>query len=36
MGMNSNEINVLSLRKGIYTVEIVTEAGRKTEKLVIE
>jgi hypothetical protein len=36
MGMNSNEINVLSLRKGIYTVEIVTETGRKTEKLVIE
>ncbi len=36
IGINSNEINVLSLNKGIYTVEIVSETEKQTQKLVIQ
>jgi endonuclease I len=36
VGMNSNEINVLNLSKGIYTVEIVSETTKETQKLVIQ
>ena len=36
IGVNSNEINVLSLNKGIYTVEIVSETEKQTQKLVIQ
>jgi endonuclease I len=35
-GYNPIDMNIPGLSKGIYTIELTTETGRKTEKLVIE